>query len=144
MTGTTRPVPVPDEVSAPFWEAAARHVLVLARCARCGGFTHPPDAACRECGSADPGFEFVEVDGAGTVRSWTVMRQSFLPGFDDDVPFVLVDVEVADAPGIRLIGRLLDGPAAALRAGVSVTLAFEDLGPGLSVPAFELAASREA
>ena len=23
------------------------------------------------------------------------MRQSFLPGFDDDVPFVLVDVELA-------------------------------------------------
>ncbi len=99
---------------------------------------------CRECGSADPGFEFVEVDGAGTVRSWTVMRQSFLPGFDDDVPFVLVDVELAAAPGIRLIGRLLDGPAAPLRTGRPVTLAFEDLGPGLSVPAFELATAWEA
>ena len=139
MTGTTRPVPVPDEVSAPFWEAAARHVLVLARCARCGAFTHPPDAVCRACGSDEPGFEFVEVDGAGSVRSWTVMRQSFLPGFDDDVPFVLVDVELAAAPDVRLIGRLLDGPAAALRVGVPVSLAFEDLGPGLSVPAFELA-----
>jgi hypothetical protein len=144
MTGTTRPVPVPDEVSAPFWEAAARHVLALARCASCGAFTHPPDAECRACGSAEPGFEFVEVDGAGTVRSWTVVRQSFLPGFDDDVPFVLVDVELADAPGIRLIGRLLDGPAASLRAGMAATLAFEDLGPGVSVPAFELASGSGA
>lgn len=141
MRGTTRPVPVPDEVSAPFWEAAGRHVLTLARCARCGAFSHPPDDVCRECGSADPGFEFVEVDGAGTVRSWTVMRKSFLPGFD--VPFVLVDVELAAAPGIRLIGRLLDGPEAPLRTGLSVALAFEDLGPGLSVPAFELTPAGE-
>jgi uncharacterized OB-fold protein len=143
VTGITRPVPVPHEVSAPFWEAAGRHVLTLARCARCGAFTHPPDAVCRGCGSADPGFDFVEVDGAGTVRSWTVMRQSFLPGFDDDVPFVLVDVELAAAPGIRLIGRLLDGPGAPLRTGRSVTLAFEDLGPGLAVPALELAPAGE-
>jgi uncharacterized OB-fold protein len=132
---------VPDEDSAPFWEAAARHVLRLARCSRCGTFTHPPDVVCTSCGATDAGFEFVEVGGAGTVRSWTVMRQSFLPGLDDDVPFVLVDVELIDPPGVRLIGRLLDGPGAALRAGEPVRLAFEDLGSGVSIPAFALVAT---
>lgn len=143
MTTLHRPVPVPDESSAPFWEAAARHVLTLARCAQCGSFTHPPDAVCLHCGSTEPGFAFVECEGAGTVRSWTVMRQSFLPGFDDDVPFVLVDVELSDPAGIRLIGRLLDGAEADLRAGAPVRLAFEDLGPGVAVPAFVLAQSGE-
>jgi hypothetical protein len=71
------------------------------------------------------------------------MRQSFLPGFEDDVPFVLVDVELVEPPGIRLIGRLLDGPGAALRAGEFVCLAFEDLGPGVSIPAFALVATEE-
>jgi hypothetical protein len=144
VTPATRPVPVPDEVSAPFWEAAGRHVLVLAQCAACGTFTHPPDAVCRACGSFDAGFEFIEVDGVGTVRSWTVMRQSFLPGFDDDIPFVLVDVELAAASGIRLIGRLLDGPTAPLRAGAPVNLAFEDVAGGFSVPAFELVSPEKA
>lgn len=139
MTTLHRPVPVPDEGSAAFWEAAARHVLSLARCAHCGAFTHPPDAVCLHCGSAEPGFTFVECDGAGMVRSWTVMRQSFLPGFEDDVPFVLVDVELSDPTGIRLIGRLLDGTEADLRAGAPVALAFEDLRPSVSVPAFVLA-----
>jgi hypothetical protein len=32
-------------------------------------------------------FVFERVSGAGTVRSWTVMRQSFLPGFSEEVPF---------------------------------------------------------
>ena len=49
------------------------------------------------------------------------MRQSFLPGFDDDLPFVLVDVELEEQADLRMIGRLLDGPdaAAAHRRSVS-------------------------
>ncbi len=109
---------------------------MLARCARCATFSHPPDAVCPHCGSIDPDFEFTPVDGSGTVRSWTVMRQSFLPGFD--VPFVLVDVELSVQADLRLIGRLLDGPDATLRPGVPVRVAFEDVAPGVAVPAFTL------
>jgi hypothetical protein len=64
------------------------------------------------------------------------MRQSFLPGFD--VPFVLVDVELLAQADLRLIGRLVDGPDAPLRLGAPVRLVFEDLAPGVAVPAFEL------
>ncbi|OBG28682.1 hypothetical protein A5672_03850 [Mycobacterium alsense] len=136
---TARPVPVPDDASAPFWAAAAEHVLTAARCARCARFAMPPDIVCPHCHSSDPGFEFVPVRGRGTVRSWTVVRQALLPGFDDDLPFVLVDVELVEQDGLRLIGRLLDGPDADLRVGAAVTVGFEDLAPGLAVPAFELA-----
>lgn len=136
MIAGTRPLPVPDKRSAPFWEAAAEHVLVVARCSRCGAFSHPPDIVCSHCGSADPAFVFTPVDGAGTIRSWTVMRQSFLPGFD--VPFVLVDVELEAQEDLRLIGRLMDGPDAVLQVGAAVSLLFEDVAPGVSVPAFAL------
>ncbi len=64
------------------------------------------------------------------------MRQSFLPGFEQ--PFVLVDVELTVQPGLRLIGRLVDGPSARLRLGLPVRLAFEDVAPGVSVAAFAL------
>jgi uncharacterized OB-fold protein len=134
-----RPLPVPDEGSGAFWSAAAGHTLALARCARCGTLSHPPDVVCAHCGSTEPGYEFTPVDGSGAIRSWTVIRQSFLPGFD--TPFVLVDVELAAQPDVRLIGRLVDGPAAALRLGAPVRLTFEDLAPGISVPAFTLEAA---
>lgn len=133
-----RPVPVRDDQSAPYWDAAARHQLVLARCVACRRFTHPPDVVCPHCGSTEPA-EFAPVAGSGVVRSWTVMRQSFLPGFDDDLPFVLVDVELAVQPGLRVIGRLLDGPGVPLHLGAPVRLAFEDVGAGVAVPAFALA-----
>ena len=137
-----RPLPEPDEQSRPYWEAVARHELVVARCSRCATLTMPPAAVCPSCASTDPDFTFVPVSGKATVRSWTTVRQSFLPGFD--VPFVLVDVELDDAPDVRLIGRLLDGPDVALHQGDPVVVAFEDLTDGISVPAFARAAGERA
>ncbi len=131
-----RPVPVPDEGSAAFWLAAAEGVLTLARCGRCGRFTHPPGPVCPHCRATDPEFRFEPVAGGGTVRSWTVVRQSFLPGFDDDLPFVLADVAIDGADDVRLIGRLLDGPDAPLQVGDRVAVDFEHLAEGLAVPAF--------
>lgn len=135
----TRPVPVPDEQSKAFWDAAAQHVLTAARCSQCGALSLPPGVVCPHCGTTDPVFAFTPVSGRGTVRSWTVVRHSFLPGFEDDLPFVLVDVELDDQPDLRLIGRLLDGVDATLQLGDAVSVAFEDLAPGVAIPAFVLA-----
>ena len=81
----------------------ARDAAQYSRAARCGlpGSAAPPIR----------GFEFTAVSGRGIVRSWTVVRQAFLPGFDSDLPFVLVDVELVEQEELRLIGRLLDGVA---------------------------------
>jgi uncharacterized OB-fold protein len=136
VSQTGRPLPVPDDRSRDFWAAAARHSLALARCARCSAFSHPPGSVCPHCGSIDPSFEYLPVDGSGSVRSWTVVRQSFLAGFD--TPFVLVDVELSAQADLRLIGRLVDGPDAPLHLGAPVRVTFEDVAPGIAVPAFVL------
>ena len=136
MSEGARPLPAPDETSAPYWEAAARHELTAARCARCRRFTIPIDVTCPHCHSTEPEFTFEPVSGRGTVRSWTTVRQSFLPGFD--VPYVLVDVELDEQADLRTIGRLLDGPDAPLHLGDRVAAAFEDVAPGVAVPAFVL------
>lgn len=133
-----RPLPVPDARSAPYWQAAAQHELVVARCSHCSAYSIPPETICAGCGSTDPEFRFEPVSGRGVVRSWTTVRQSFLSGFDADLPFVLVDVELAEQTELRMIGRLLDGPDAPLRLGAAVRVAFEDLADDVAVPAFEL------
>jgi uncharacterized protein len=135
---TQRPLPVADETSAPYWAATAKHVLTVARCAQCGTLTLPPDVVCTACGSTEPGYEFTPVSGRAVIRSWTVVRKAFLPGFDGELPFVLVDVELAEQADLRLIGRLLDGVEADLRVGAEVRVAFEDLTSEIAVPAFEL------
>lgn len=141
-----RPVPVPDEGSAPFWAAAARGELVLARCSKCERRTHPPAPVCPNCHHTEPGFTFEPAAPTGTVRSWTVLRQPFLPGFVDDLPILLVDAAIddtlhADGTEVRLIGRLLDGVDVPIALGAAVVVDFEQLGDGVAVPAFRLASS---
>lgn len=136
MPMSARPVPVPDVASAPFWEACARHEFTLPRCSQCGEFSMPPADICPNCHSAEPRFAFEPVSGRGKVRAWTIIRQSFLQGFD--VPYLLVDVQFDDQPGVRIIGRLLDGPDTKVRGGEDVCVGFEDLEPGVAIPAFRL------
>jgi uncharacterized OB-fold protein len=135
---TARPVPVADELSAPYWDATARHELHMARCQACDRFAMPPSSVCPNCFSTEPRFAFERVSGRGRLRSWTTVNQSFLPGFEDLVPFLLVDVELLEQDELRMTGRLLDGPDAGLRLGAAVQIAFEDIAPGVSVPAFRL------
>jgi hypothetical protein len=52
----------------------------------------------------------------------------------------LVDVELAEQGGLRMTGRLLDGPDATVSVGAPVQVAFEDVAPGVGVPAFRLVA----
>ena len=96
---------------------------------------------CPACGTTDPRFAYEVVDGGGTIRSWTVVRDAFLPGFQDDLPYVLVDVELDAEPGLRMIGRLVDGADAALRIGDRVAVVFDTLAEGVAVPSFTLAAA---
>jgi uncharacterized OB-fold protein len=135
-----KPVPVPDDESRPFWEAAASHVLCIQRCENCGWYSYPPVMICPNCLSPGRAFRFVPVSGRGTVKTWTVMRDAFLPGFKDDVPYVVVDVTLEEQAGLDLVGRLVDGPDAPLRLGAAVEVVFEEPADGVAVPAFRLAA----
>lgn len=135
-TATARPVPVPDALSAGYWKAAASHQLVLARCARCQRFSHPPAAVCGECGAFAHHLSYKAVSGSGVVRSWTIVRQALLPGFEKLVPYVLVDVEMDAQQGLRMTGRWLESVEDQPAPGDKVAVQFEDLAEGISVPAF--------
>jgi hypothetical protein len=66
------------------------------------------------------------------------MHQSFLPGFSDQLPFVLLDVELDASNGTRLIGRLLESDETALQLGARVAVAWEELGGQIRIPAYVL------
>jgi uncharacterized protein len=136
-----KPLPVSDDWSAGYWEAAARGELALPRCSSCTHFTMPPTMVCPTCGTTDPRFIYEVVARGGAIRSWTVVRDAFLPGFQDDVPYMLIDVELDAEPELRMIGRLVDGAAATLRIGDRVTVVFDTVADGVAVPSFTLVAA---
>jgi uncharacterized OB-fold protein len=144
LIATSTPIPVPDELSAPFWEAAARHVLVIQRCDECSWFAYPPTDFCGNCLAVAGGFTWEPVSGAGQVRTWTIMRQAFLPGFDAELPYVVGDVELAEQAGLRMVARLVDIDLGQLRLGMDVHVGFTVAGD-LAVPHFSApAATKEA
>lgn len=133
-----RPTPVPDASSEPYWSAASEGHLVLPRCSQCQTSVFPPAPVCPHCGTTEPRYSYARVSGTGKIRSWTVVRDSFLPGFGTEIPYVLVDVQLDSEPHIRMIGRLLDGPDVELHVDARVGLGFETLDDDVAVPAFVL------
>ncbi len=136
---TAKPVPVPDQVSEGFWAWASRHVLSVQRCDWCGRLALPPVILCPGCLSTQPRFSFTPTSGGGRLRTWTVMRDAFLPGFRADIPWVIGEVELDDAAGVRLLARLDEKAETELHIDVRVVVAFEDVSSGISLPVIRLA-----
>lgn len=143
MNGPEKPVPVPDRVSEGFWASAARHVLAIQQCDSCGRLAHPPVTICPGCLSTEPSFSFRPTAARGRVRTWTVMRDAFLPGFREDIPWIIGEAELDEAPGVRLLGRMVERSDVQLHIDDPVTVIFEDVAPGVSVPRFRLASGGE-
>ena len=134
----TKPVPVPDERSEGYWEAAKQHALAVQRCQHCSHYSHPPVVVCPRCQNGEPSFKFQPVSGRGRLKTWTIMRDSFLPGFAEDLPFVIGVVELDEQVGIRMVARILDGPEAGLQLDAPVRVVYEDATPEVTLPQFEL------
>jgi uncharacterized OB-fold protein len=128
-----------DERSAAFFEAAARDVLLIKRCGRCGRWLDPAAAGCPGCGADDPGWE--PAAGRGTLISWAVLHAGE-PGPAGaaeaaEAASVLALVELDEGPWLR---SRLEGAGgagqAAPRAGLRVTAAFVHPAEGASYPVF--------
>ena len=137
------PKPVADRDTQAFWDAVAEHRLVVPRCDTCGRWIWQPRPLCPAChGDA---LAWTEVGGAGTVVSWTALHPPVLPVWADKLPFVILLVELDDAPGVRMIGQLVDdrgellttnGESAGITFGSPVALRWRIDEAGQTLPAW--------
>jgi uncharacterized OB-fold protein len=66
------------------------------------------------------------VGGDARVVSWTVLHPPVLTVWQDKLPFVILLVELDDAPGARMIGQLVDDKGGLLQTdGVPEGLDFD-------------------
>ena len=133
MPATAGIPPAVTEETRPFWDAAAEGRLVVERCTACGAEAHPPRGICRACRCRE--MTWVEVTGPGTVYSYTVNHQRWLP--DLDVPYAVVLVEFAGHPGVRVVGRLRGCEPGDVAVGMAVAVGFEPGPGGVAIPSFE-------
>jgi uncharacterized OB-fold protein len=127
----TRPLPSPSELTQPFWDAAARGVLVRPVCDRCGASFFTPQVCCPSCLSEQ--WSWVQSAGRGAVYSATVCHRAPEPGFD--VPYVLAIVDLDE--GWDMLSNVVGCAPAEVAIGMRVRVAWESLGDGIVLPVFE-------
>src|SRR5262245_38950489 len=133
----TRPIPVANEWTKPFWEAAKQGGLALQHCQSCGHFQHPPYATCVNCMSIDLAFE--PVPGKGSIYSYTIMYHSGDQRFAAAVPYASIIVELDAAKGALLAGNLLESPYTEAKVGRRVEVVFQKMNDDITLPQFRLA-----
>jgi len=110
-----------DRELASFKAGLQEREIRIQKCEECGEVRWPPRPACFECGTI--GGDWQEVRGAGELFTWTVVWRSRLPGFADQVPYVVGIIALEDEP-VRMIGRVLSPGPEDLAAGMSLVAEF--------------------
>ena len=132
----SKPLPLPDEPSKPFYDAAMKGKLLLMRCSACGESRFPSREHCDECLSPD--YEWYEASGRGTVRTFGVMHQRYHPGFAEELPYVIAIVELDEGP--RLPANLRGIANEDVTVGLQVVVDFEQY-DDVAIPRFRPASN---
>ena len=98
-----------------FFEEARAGRLTGIRCGRCGTLAIPPKEFCEKGHQRE--WQPVPLGGAGTVVSFTVIRVA-PRGRGGEVPYAVAVVRLEE--GVSLLGRVVEIPFDALKAGLPV------------------------
>jgi hypothetical protein len=125
------PAVTPDNTH--HWDALASGELHLQACRECLRVRFPIAPVCPYCRAAR--WEWRAMSGRGSVYSFVRYHRSYLPEFEDLMPYVVAVVELEE--GARLFARLFGGDGAP-RIGQPVDMVIEQWPDGRCVPVFEL------
>jgi uncharacterized OB-fold protein len=126
-----RPRPHLDSDTRPFWEGTREGELRLQRCRACANVIFYPRSVCPRCMSDD--IEWFAASGRGSIHSFVVVHRA-PPGFQDDVPYVVALIDLAEGP--RMMSRITGADPASVDVGQSVTVVFESFDEEITLPLF--------
>ena len=121
-------IPVPDELSKPFWDAVNEYRLIVQHCGGCNTLQYPPRPACQDCGAAE--LEWKETSGRGHILANMVVADGRLGRTRPDQPFNLAVISLDDDPTINFFSNLPGVPAYQVPIGAAVEVMFEEVEPG--------------
>ena len=128
----SKPVPIPDTISAAFFDGARDGKLFLQHCAGCGGWSFPVRERCPHCFAGSLGWR--AASGRGTLYTFAIMHQVMHPGFAASVPYNVSQIDLEE--GVRMVSNVVGVPNDALQIGMKLEVCFEDVGDNVWVPKF--------
>ncbi len=130
MSASHPPLPQPDALTRPFWDACRRGALEVSSCENCGHLFLPPGPGCPKCWSTQ--LAMVPVSGRGRVFSHAIYRRTYDPGIP--APYVVALVELDEGP--RLISNIVGCEPDEVAIDMPVRVRFDDVGE-FTLPRFE-------
>jgi len=122
-------------ISAPYWDAAKQHELLLPKCGACERFFFPPRAWCPHCYEAGQlGWE--TASGDGSILSFSQVHVPPFENYAETLPYVVAIVKLAEGP--QLMANIIDCDPYEVAIGQNVRVTFEERIEGVSVPQFAL------
>ena len=118
-----RPVPEPTPVSRPFWDGLTQHRILVQYSPSLRRYVFYPRTLAP--GSLADDLEWREIDGAGTLYTFTIARRPTGPPWADAVPQLLAVVQWDAGP--RISTELVDIDPSDIRIGMPVNPVFYDL-----------------
>jgi uncharacterized OB-fold protein len=136
IAAPAKPVPVPDEASAPFFDGALQGRLMLLRCRACATFMSPTAylrvprrPRCLHCFSAD--LDWAPSSGRATLYSFALVHQLYDEAFAAEIPYNIAVVETEE--GVRLTTQVVGGR---LEIGMPLEVIFERVSDEVAIPKF--------
>lgn len=127
----TKPIPVPDSDSKPFWKGCSEEKLMIQHCLDCNTHIFYPRAVCPHCMSDY--LEWIESSGRGTVYAYTIARRAAHPAFADDVPYVVALIDLDE--GVRMMSNIVGCDVEDVSCNMAVKVVFQDQ-EGMKIPKF--------
>lgn len=134
MADATKPLPIPDPVTQPFWDSLRAHAIQLQRCSACERFVYYPRAVCPACMSND--LAWTPVSGRGIVHAFTIPHRHPIAAFSADGPYIVALVELDE--GVRILSNLVgvDPSPEAVQIGMPVEIVYDDVNDEITLPKF--------
>ncbi len=129
-----KPIPAPDDLTRPYWDAAKRHELRIQRCTACSEYQHPPQATCEQCGGAT--LEWAPISGRGVIYTYIIDRRMMTPGFNE--PYVVAQINPVEAPRttVRITANIRGCELEDVYIDMPVEVFFEDVNAEVTLPQF--------
>jgi uncharacterized OB-fold protein len=128
-----KPVPIPNEASRPFYDGAREHRLMIQQCTTCGAVMWPVKSRCTNCLNST--VTWVQASGRGTLYTFALMHQVYHPGFADEVPYNIAQVDLEE--GLRVMSNIVGCSNTDLEIGMPLEVTFEDISDEVSLPKFK-------
>lgn len=130
----TMPRPVPNMDDAGFWENCRQRKLKFQGCADCGKLRHPPMPVCPECHSTK--VKWIDAPANAEVYTYNVIHHASHPAVKANLPYVGALIVFPELPGVRLVTNVTHCPPSAVHIGMKVSVWWDDVGDGMTVPRF--------